>query len=394
MNKVSSSLINNLHEIFIQTFAHDRDETLIVSLNKLKEEISSPYEETLFNLIYVLFGRKVEKKIISIEDIIYNGNGLFSPIDATLHSASLFILGSYLTCENSIKVAAHFTHLLSTMFSFDGEPMYCFLAQEDNFDIGLFKSSAHLLFTAAKHIINLDFSVEIGELKYSRFMNQLLKCIYMVDEFKFEFCNEISTPNIGLYCDKFEQFNSLISLFGQNSGICSIKIGKNHIRSFAPHFSQIGDISNYGLSRKFINDLDETFWSRIVSPADQFLQSDVWVETKIDRDDDCVNLHLRVENFGEKNHLFSVFFIFCDSIKIDEKEFSFGELRRFNGSSRSVHCISGDDLFTIVFNGKSNMELIPLAGNDNFWGSKFLLAYDIGCCSNIYNWAIIPRRLC
>ena len=51
-------------------------------------------------------------------------------------------------------------------------------------------------------------------------------------------------------------------------------------------------------------------------------------------------------------------------------------LDRYIGEEASISLKSGSQAFNIQSDGKGQLEVVPLAGNDHFWGADFMLAYS------------------
>lgn len=67
-------------------------------------------------------------------------------------------------------------------------------------------------------------------------------------------------------------------------------------------------------------------------------------------------------------------------------------LDRYQGSVQTI-TLAGDNTLTIhAGSSLGQMEVIPLAGNRNFWGADFLIAYHLDPSTTQYSWAVCHTR--
>lgn len=185
----------------------------------------------------------------------------------------------------------------------------------------------------------------------------------------------------GVFCDSSDRFEIALAFDGKNTGFGTIKAGKSWIRSFGLHYYPLGQMENYGIDRDNANLKDVTLvqekdtfsitgWTRLV-------RREIWTELNLIRNNNAIDIFLRIENFGIQDPLALAFFIVGEKILVGDQEMRSGTLTRFKGESKLVVSHTENETLQIIPISPSSMQIIPLAGKNHFWGSDFLIAFDI-----------------
>lgn len=185
----------------------------------------------------------------------------------------------------------------------------------------------------------------------------------------------------GVFCDSSERFDIALAFSGKNIGFGSIKAGKNWIRSFGLHHHPLGQMENFGMDRESenlkdvrvvqgLNQYSITGWTKLV-------RGDIWTEVELQREGNAIDLYFRIENFGKEAELALALFISADTIHVGKQEIKPKTLSRYRGAAEPISCRTGQEVLQIIPSKSSGMQIIPLAGNQHFWGAGFLVAFDI-----------------
>jgi len=343
----------------------------------------------------------------SIESIIYNKKGVFSPIQSALYAILLFLRGKITSCEKSIQIASTYTLWLEKLLVQSNAFIYCFLEQEEKFQQQNFSSIHQVLFQAAKKIANLKINFLQHEIQFSSEdeKNLPLQAIFSYlencSDSSFNYRKEVVKNNFGINSYFSKPFSVITSACGVNTGLGSIRAAHNHITSFGPHYNPLGEMEKYGIFRQAFSGVEslqdvsvkfEPFrssaWTKCISSESKLMPSDIWIETSLEEIDDEIHLSVRFENFGENLPISFAFFIQSKKISMLDKSFHQNSLERFRGKSETISCQSKSEILEISAKFDSYMQVIPLAGGDHFWGADFLLAYDIEDLNNQYHWII------
>lgn len=180
---------------------------------------------------------------------------------------------------------------------------------------------------------------------------------------------------------------------GKSTGIGAVYKGDVQIISFGPHFFPLGKMENFGIFRPFEGTHDirkesepftYAFWSRL---SDEGKPSDSWIDTEIKATDDQMEIKAKFLHFGEfKPHAF-VFFVKADKTVVNKfHEIHPMSLTRYQDQTAPIQFNDGSLEIKPEYNGE--MQIIPLAGKDYFWGANFLIAFATEEENQTYTWSI------
>lgn len=207
--------------------------------------------------------------------------------------------------------------------------------------------------------------------------------------------------SLGFLRYQYGNLSLACSAAGVNTGLGVIHKNEVHITSFGPHYAPLADSTCYGIfrpsngSRDGFKDLSLESsedkarfmgWTRIVSPAAEHLSESPfsvaqpgpqWLMFDVKGEKETVDLTVRCHQIDEANLLYIVFFVHADRSVIGERALFPKALDRFQGRSGEILFERGEGKITIKPQFESEMEVIPLAGEDHFWSADFLLAFPI-----------------
>ena len=343
--------------------------------------------------------------------------------------------------ESGVKAA----HFLLQLCDAQGSPFHAFWVQEARSSIITTHVYSRLLFACVAHLSRENKLQKAAE-KLERHIEQLAPQLFeTLDPFAFmldlalqerkedERFLKISTefplknPDTKTAFLRYahQNFSVVCSATGVNTGIGALHKGKIKVVSFGPHFFPLANPKHYGLYRtcSWIQDglqdplqeltlsvQEETCqlkgWSRLLAQErpeqkrfakeepsfssccgkDDWMWFDLSVKKKI-----C---SLTVDRGGfskEQMPLAFVFFVIADKMCIaGRKDPLFPKtLAPFRGKSATVTALLDEEQLTITPKAPcTQMEVIPLAGKDYFWGAHFLLAFSFQKNSSRLRWSL------
>ncbi len=173
-----------------------------------------------------------------------------------------------------------------------------------------------------------------------------------------------------------------LSFEGKGTGVGALAFDQVQVITFGPQVFGPGEMDKYGIN--FIAKEQGHFstvedrqqfscrgWSRIQGDRD------VWVEHDLRLGEEVIDLFIAFEGFGSSILTLSEsFFVICDSVLVDHKTVRRGSLERYHGTARSMEWISGSEHIKLYLESKMTCQVIPLAGEEYFWGANFLISFE------------------
>jgi hypothetical protein len=195
-------------------------------------------------------------------------------------------------------------------------------------------------------------------------------------------------PDLNLVCYQGNLLKSAVSLSGNRSTLGVLHAGDLQIRSFGPQIFPIGDSSRFGMVRfpyaksslgdlewkKKNNAYSLRGWVPLTQSQDE---SSPWMEVKHSMEKEKFLLEINLQ--GEiKEKLAFVFYVESKNACVEgQLELTKGSLQRYEGAIRKVFFRGKEATLAIGSQNLSCMHLIPLGGGKGYWGSNFLLAYEL-----------------
>lgn len=179
------------------------------------------------------------------------------------------------------------------------------------------------------------------------------------------------------------------SFIGRGRGFGSFRSNNCAIVSMGHHFSPLGELSRFGFVRERALEGDkEGVWLRLVDPFGQKECGSVWAEVIVSYLEDVIELSSRIENFGDDVDISMVFFLQGDSLSLDERVKTFGLLERYRGDVLPITLATSHDTIKIIPEFEGVMQIIPLAGDNSYWGANYLLAFELSEKEKQYKWLL------
>lgn len=223
----------------------------------------------------------------------------------------------------------------------------------------------------------------------------------------------IYDPSTSLVGYRSSAQHVVCTLHGGHTGLGVLRYGDIGIVNYGPQYLPLGDcqgfgiegnsLSDQGMRRSIIEWRPHTFCikgcTRLVdqpsnSPFEMGLFRGIWCE--VVQEFKKPHFYLKT-NFlgldGWDSVVFS-FYVKASRCMTQSQECLLPrKLERYEGAAQTVTFDSEEsalDLRPLSFKGK--MEVIPLAGGDNFWGADFLVSYHLSPDQGVYQWHIGPPR--
>lgn len=159
------------------------------------------------------------------------------------------------------------------------------------------------------------------------------------------------------------------TLNGSKAGMGAAQLGTARILAFGPHGHPLSNAHLFGICEA------GTEWCCAAA------QKDVWFQ--VEPSSSGFSLHTLGVVFEKPIAL--VFYVKANECQIEGKVFKPKSLQRFVGEASTVH-FEGS---SIAIDRPLKIELIPLAGNQSFWGADFLVAFWLSPLSSKISFTII-----
>ena len=209
----------------------------------------------------------------------------------------------------------------------------------------------------------------------------------------------LSIPQQGIFASigtaqrRNEDFASVITFAGQNSGMGSIHCGDVQVITFGPQIFPLDEMKNFGIfrqahSKEMFNDIimhydnDHLFckgWTRLYSEKEKNPSEGdkTWVEMQAKCYDNLVNLFF---NFGKQvinKSLALAFYVKAKTCLVDNTVILPLSLDKYQGNMPYKLSFRGKQAsMNFIVENEAKIHIIPLAGNDCFWNANFLFIVE------------------
>jgi len=303
------------------------------------------------------------------------------------------ILGVHLKNETllyaGLKCALWQVHTLDHQ----GLPHFSIWGRATSFQPAILAASNHLLFTLAHRLTSDPGFYQAAQIQKHHGWNSAslaAKLLTLVPE-------KISTPlrvsrpfaeemTVGLLKYGTAQWSMACNLSGWNSGIFSYHKNNIAIVNCAPQAAPLDALERFGIDRtcnltarsfseivweKTVNHFRLKGWTKIFAhPA--WMQMDALYEAQ------KFTLSCLLQEGRSPENLAMVFYARCDQLEIGGKTIlQAGSLERYQGRALPLELRSGQEMIFIEPLTDQEMQIIPLAGGDHFWGAQFLIAFPL-----------------
>jgi hypothetical protein len=320
--------------------------------------------------------------------------------------ASLWmILGVHLKKEALIyaglKAALWQTHTLDHR----GLPHFSLWSRASTFRPSTLSSSNHLLFTLAYRLTSdPGFNLAAQIQKHYGWDPVSLpgKLLTLIPEklstpLKLSFKPFAEEMTVGLMKFMTPQSSMACSLSGWNSGVFSYH--KNHaaIVNAGPQLAPLDDLEKFGIDRtcsltsRTFNEItwEKTAFDFRMKGWTKIFAHPAWMQIEAYYEAQKLKLSCRLQEDRPHDGLAMVFYAKGDQLVIGGKEtLQAGSLERYKGKAVPLELRAEDEKIFIEplteSGADQEMQIIPLAGGEHFWGAHFLIAFPFSEGSDFF----------
>lgn len=340
------------------------------------------------------------------------------------------LLGKILNDNNYLEAAAKLANWHLNTLSHDFHPFDALFIQEKDASLPallmwnylLFHSTAllanqpHLETPAHKQLEYLKETLqrskwaipEIGPV----LENWLEKSVVAITPPKLCLSSYIFDPHTNLVGCRSPNVDVICSLYGGRTGMGSIKSHDVQVVNYGPQGLPLGDCLSFGIEG---GSFSQKSFPPSISPEDGSFQlkrrarlastpgnndsngqfrsgahSEMWVAAQQNFLNEKLTIETSFCGYKPCDTLAFTFFVRAKSCKLwNDKVLTPRTFDRYAGPAGLV-TLQGTktNLLLEALQPTGNMQIIPLAGGDNFWGADFLVAFELLSTSRDYSWTI------
>jgi hypothetical protein len=193
---------------------------------------------------------------------------------------------------------------------------------------------------------------------------------------------------------QYDDFSCYCSASGVGSGYACLRKGSVDIVSIGPHFPLLGEMKNYGIYRtpmmkqtpfkdikmeKSTTAFSFKGWTRVIQENSLSLRpGDCWIYIDLQAKGKRCEMQVRWMNGKATPELLLAFFVKADKVIIDKSyHLQPHTLDRYQGKATEVCFQKKESSLQIKNKEKCLVQVVPLAGDNHFWGAQFLVAYAL-----------------
>ncbi len=181
------------------------------------------------------------------------------------------------------------------------------------------------------------------------------------------------------------EWSMACSLSGWNSGIFSYHRNNVAIVNSGPQSTPLDALEGFGIDRTCsVNSrrFNEILWEKTayhfrLKGWTKVFAHPTWIQMDGYYEAQKFTLSFLLQEGQPRENLAMVFYIRSDQLVIGGKTtLQAGSLERYQGKSMPIELRSGSEMIFIEPSDQE-MQIIPLAGGDHFWGAHFLIAFPL-----------------
>jgi hypothetical protein len=307
------------------------------------------------------------------------------------------VLGVHLKNETllyaGLKVALWQIHTLDHR----GLPHFSLWSRAASFHPAILAASNHLLFTLAHRLTSDPGFHQAAQIQKHHGWNPLslaAKLLTLVPE-KIATPVRLSRPfaeemTVGLLKYGAPQWSMACCLSGWNSGLFSYHKNSVAIVNCAPQAAPLDALEGFGIDRTCsltARRFNEIVWEKTahhfrLKGWTKIFAHSAWMHIDAFYEAQKFTLSCFLQEQRPRDNLAMVFYARCDQLVIGGKTFlQAGSLERYQGKALPLELRSGQEMIFIEPLSdprlEQEMQIIPLAGGDHFWGAHFLIAFPL-----------------
>lgn len=215
----------------------------------------------------------------------------------------------------------------------------------------------------------------------------------------------IQDPSTALVGYRSSGQHVICTLHGEHTGLGTLRYGDIDIVNYGPQYLPLGEcqgfgvegnaLSDQGIRRSTIESRPHTFslkgCTRLVDQNDKF--RGIWMDVVQEFKKPHFYLKTTFLGLDGWDSVAFSFFIKAARCKLQQETFLPGTLKRYDGVAQTLTFEAKDSMLELrPLTFKGTMQIIPLAGIQNFWGADFLVSYLMNQDQRQYQWHIGPNK--
>jgi hypothetical protein len=189
---------------------------------------------------------------------------------------------------------------------------------------------------------------------------------------------------VGLMKFMTPQWSMACSLSGWNSGVFSYHKHHAAIVNSGPQIAPLDDLEKFGVDRtcsltsRTFNEItwEKTQFNFRMKGWTKIYAHPAWMQIEAYYEAQKLKLSCHLQEDRPSENLAMVFYLKGDQLVIGGKEtLQGGSLERYQGKAVPLELRAEDEKIFIEPLGDHEMQIIPLAGGEHFWGAHFLVAF-------------------
>lgn len=237
----------------------------------------------------------------------------------------------------------------------------------------------------------------------------LSKVLSRVSSEKTELSPIIFDQDLSLVGYRSPKQNVIFTMMGGKTGLGCIRSNDIEIASYGPQHLPLGDCMGFGIEsgplskrkkalievngQEFcIKDTAKLASQNIFFSSAQFgngAHPKAWIEAKQQFKQNEISIDARFLSLEKLPPLAFTFFVKAKKCVVEDvKTLIPRSLNRYQDVTRKLLFEGTDSSIEISYSSKGEMQVIPLAGGDNYWGADFLVAYLLNPEFSSYSWKI------
>jgi hypothetical protein len=234
----------------------------------------------------------------------------------------------------------------------------------------------------------------------------------MVSQAPLELSENIYDPSTALVGYRTATQHVVSTLHGGHTGLGELRFGDVEIVCYAPQYLPLGDCQGFGIEGNALSDhgtrRSMIEWKRggsfvlkgctrlVDQPSSSLFGGTfrgIWLEVVQEFKKPHFNLKTTFLGLDGWEGIAFSFFVKAAHCKIQSQVLQPRTLERYEGETQTLILEGKEHSLEIrPHSFKGTMQVIPLAGGDNFWGADFLVAYLMTPDQRHYQWHIGPPR--
>jgi hypothetical protein len=315
------------------------------------------------------------------------------------------ILGVHLKNETLIYAGIKVALWQINTLDHRGLPHFSLWSPGATFHPAILAASNHLLFTLAYRLTSDPGFNQVAQIQKhygwdpSTLAGKLLTLVPEKISAPFRLSHKpfAEEMTVGLMKFATPQWSMACSLSGWNSGVFSYHKNQVAIVNAGPQVTPLDDLEKFGIDRTCSlssRNFNEIIWEKTafnfrLKGWTKVFAHPSWMQVEATYTAQKLKLSCHLQEGKSADGLAMVFYARCDQLGIGGKEtLRAGSLERYQGKSLPLELQSESEKIFIEPLPDLEMQIIPVAGGEHFWGAHFLIAFPFAEEKNSFEFLI------